>query len=160
VKVFTPHLTSRYSENFLTVVSASGPSDLWASGVEKNVNDENFRVPYVLHNTGSGWTLVQVPTIGEESSTLNSVTVPSPTDVWAVGQTQENDGSILTLSSSSRETPGPSGQALTLDHLARLWTAGLIASQVEELGTCWASAFKKHLVGAALSLNPWSARKR
>lgn len=98
-KIFTPFLTDgRSSENFLTGISASGPSDIWASGAEENVNDENLRIPYVLHNNGSGWTLVKVPTLGGEGSTLNGITILSPVDVWAVGQTQENDGSILTLS--------------------------------------------------------------
>jgi hypothetical protein len=54
-------------------------------------------VPYVLHWTGAQWVMTKVPNLGTEGSRLNGIQVLSPTDAWAVGQTQESNGAILTL---------------------------------------------------------------
>jgi alpha-tubulin suppressor-like RCC1 family protein len=83
--------------NQLTGASAAGPKDVWASGYEANVNNLNFRKPYLLHWNGSVWKLVPARNSGTEGSLLRAVTVLSPNDVWAVGQTQQDDGSILSL---------------------------------------------------------------
>jgi hypothetical protein len=84
-------------QNFLTGVTANGPNDVWASGYEGNVNQQNLADPYVLHWTGSSWTLVKVPDPGTEGSQLRDVTALSASDVWAVGLTLETDGGQLTL---------------------------------------------------------------
>jgi alpha-tubulin suppressor-like RCC1 family protein len=149
VTVATPFLANgRSSLNVLTGVSADGPTDIWVSGYEDNVNDENFQIPYVLHSSGSGWTLVKVPTLGEEGSLFRSVAVLTPTDVWAVGQTQQNDGSILTLSEQfngktwsikSSLDPGSLGP-LVDSALAGVTSGGnhdlLSVGSQEELGRC------------------------
>jgi hypothetical protein len=94
----TPSLHDGISPlNALTGVSAVAANDVWASGYEGNVNNQNFMKPYVLHWDGAAWSLVLTPNLGGEGSRLNAATAPSATDVWAVGQTQELDGSILTL---------------------------------------------------------------
>jgi hypothetical protein len=87
------------SQNELTGVSGTGPDDVWASGFAYNVNDQNLRDPYVLHWNGKRWALTKVPNpnSNEEGSLLNSIQALSPTDAWVVGQTQENNGSILSL---------------------------------------------------------------
>ena len=38
-----------------------------------------------------------MPTLGSEGSRLNAIAVLSTSDAWAVGQTQESNGGILTL---------------------------------------------------------------
>jgi hypothetical protein len=40
---------------------------------------------------------MKVPNIGIEGSRLRAIQLVSPKDVWAVGQEQKNDGSILSL---------------------------------------------------------------
>jgi alpha-tubulin suppressor-like RCC1 family protein len=84
-------------QNFLTGVTATGPGDVWASGYEGNVNQQNFSLPYVLHWDGTAWSLTETPNAGTEGSLLAGVTALSPTDVWAAGQTGESDGALLTL---------------------------------------------------------------
>jgi hypothetical protein len=84
-------------QNFLTGVTANGPNDVWASGYEDNVNQQNLADPYLLHWTGTSWTLTKVPDPGTEGSRLRGVTALSPTDVWAIGSAQQDDGAILTL---------------------------------------------------------------
>lgn len=83
--------------NTLTGVSATGPDDVWASGYEGNVPGTVTLKPVVLHYDGSSWTLTVPPNPGTEGSRLNAITAVSPTDAWAVGQTQETDGALLTL---------------------------------------------------------------
>jgi len=93
----TPEITSAHDQNALTGVSSDGPSNVWASGFADNVDGQNLRVPFVLHWNGTRWVLTKVPTLGSEGSMLNGIQVISPTDAWAVGQTQESDGAILNL---------------------------------------------------------------
>src|SRR6202011_4093773 len=50
-----------------------------------------------LHWDGKKWTLGLTPNSGGEGSRLNATLALSANDVWAVGQTQQNNGSILTL---------------------------------------------------------------
>jgi hypothetical protein len=84
-------------QNFLTGVTATGPGDVWASGYEGNVNQQNFNLPYVLHWNGSAWSLTETPNAGTEGSLLAGVTALSPTDVWVAGQTGASDGALLTF---------------------------------------------------------------
>ena len=84
-------------QNFLTGVSGTSPGNVWASGYEGNVNQQNFNLPYVLHWNGTAWSLTETPNLGTEGSLLAGVTALSPTDVWAAGQTGESDGALLTL---------------------------------------------------------------
>jgi hypothetical protein len=94
----TPSLLDGNSpQNFLTGVTSAGSKDVWASGYEGNVNNTNFAKPYLLHWNGSKWTLVLVPNLGGEGSLLRATTALAAGDVWAVGQTQQLNGSILTL---------------------------------------------------------------
>jgi hypothetical protein len=97
--VSTPFLQDgKAPQNFLTGVSGTSPDDVWASGYEDNVDQLNLRDPYLLHWNGRRWSLVEVPDPGTEGSQLADVTAISPTDVWAVGETLETDGALLSLS--------------------------------------------------------------
>jgi hypothetical protein len=78
-------------------VSADGPDDVWASGYAQDVHDTNFNVPGLLHWNGTSWTAAKVPNLGGEGSLFFSDQVLSPTDAWAVGQTQSLNGKITTL---------------------------------------------------------------
>jgi hypothetical protein len=51
----------------------------------------------MLHWDGSKWSLGKLPNRGGEGSLLRGTVALSSSDVWAVGQTQELDGTILTL---------------------------------------------------------------
>jgi alpha-tubulin suppressor-like RCC1 family protein len=83
--------------NQLTGVTATGPDNVWASGYEGNVDQQNFQKPYVLHWNGTAWSLTQVPNTGTEGSLLSGITALSATDIWASGQTGQDDGSLLSL---------------------------------------------------------------
>lgn len=84
-------------QNFLTGVTATGLGDVWASGYEGNVNQQNFSLPYVLHWNGTAWSLTGTPNAGTEGSLLAGVIALSPTDVWVAGQTGESDGALPTF---------------------------------------------------------------
>lgn len=83
--------------NLLTGVTAVASNDVWASGYEGNANNQNFARPYMEHWDGSTWTLTTLPNQGGEGSLLFGTQALSHSDVWAVGQTQELNGAILTL---------------------------------------------------------------
>jgi hypothetical protein len=83
--------------NHLTGVTSSGPDDIWASGYEGDVDQQNFNKPYMLHWNGTSWALVTTADPGTEGSLLTAVAEVSATDVWAVGTTDQTDGSLLTL---------------------------------------------------------------
>jgi hypothetical protein len=93
----TPNVGDGTVQNLLTGVSADANGDVWASGYAFNVDHRNFRVPYVLRWNGKSWVMTQLPNLGGEGSLLSGIEVLSPTDAWAVGQTQESNGAILTL---------------------------------------------------------------
>jgi hypothetical protein len=93
----TPNVGQGTVQNLLTGVSSDATGDVWASGYAFNVDHRNFRVPYVLRWSGKDWVMTELPNLGGEGSQSNGIVVASPTDVWAVGQTQDSNGSILTL---------------------------------------------------------------
>jgi alpha-tubulin suppressor-like RCC1 family protein len=84
-------------QNFLTGVTAPAANNVWASGYEGNASQQNFAVPYVLHWNGTAWSLIKVPNAGTEGSQLRGITARSATDIWAAGETLEDDGSLLSL---------------------------------------------------------------
>ncbi len=140
----------RESQNELTGVSGTGPDDVWASGFVDNVNDQNLRDPYVLHWNGKRWALTKVPNpnSNEEGSLLNSIQALSPTDAWAVGQTQENNGAILSLTEQYNGSswavarspdPGMNGKLVdnSLDSLGTAGGSNLFAVGADEMdGQC------------------------
>ena len=96
--VSTPDFTGPGGpQNELTAVTAAGADKVWASGYVFNVNDENRLLPFVLSWNGTSWKMTKVPTKGSEGSRLNGISALSSHDVWAVGQTQEDNGTIKTL---------------------------------------------------------------
>jgi hypothetical protein len=145
----TPEITNTgpETENTLTAVTADGPDDVWASGYA-DVDSENFATPYVLHWQGSSWTLTEVPNLGTEGSRLRSIQLVSRSDVWAVGQEQKNNGSILSLTeqfNGSKWTvvpspdPGMQGKLIinSLDGIGSAGGGNLIAVGARETpGQC------------------------
>ena len=139
--------------NQLTGVSAVASNNVWASGYEDNVNDQNFRKPYLLHWNGTAWSLVFPPNAGTEGTLLRGIVALSANDIWTVGQTQENDGSILSLTEQFNGTawsplpspdPGQNGPTID-DALAAIANAGghtlfAVGSQ-EALGLCCVRTF-------------------
>jgi hypothetical protein len=109
--------------NSLTGVTAVAANDVWASGYEANVDNQNFQMPYMLHWDGTAWTLVLTPNLGGEGSRLNATTALSANDVWAVGQTQDLNGRIFTFTEQFDGTawnvvPSPSpGGSFPIDSL-------------------------------------------
>jgi hypothetical protein len=129
----TPNLSSAGTpQNQLTGVSASGPDDVWASGFANNVDKHNLDVPYIVHWNGTMWQLTKVPTTGSDGSRINGIVALSATDVWSVGQTQESNGALLTITEefngsawriSASPDPGSVGM-LTVNTLQAVGGAG------------------------------------
>lgn len=91
------------SEPRLSAITSAGPSDIWAVGTDSNVNGQYFSLPYALHWNGSTWTIVYLPNEGNPSvnisnagSSLDGVVAISPSDIWAVGNTNNSDLLALT----------------------------------------------------------------
>jgi alpha-tubulin suppressor-like RCC1 family protein len=124
--------------NNLTGVSAVSPADVYASGFEGNVNNQNFDKPYVLHWNGSTWSLVTLPNAGGEGSQLFGVSALSAGDVWAVGHTQESDGAILTLGEHFNGTAWSIAPTPDPGQLGPLVDNGLLAAASPGNGTLWA----------------------
>ena len=134
----TPFLQTTNSTNFLTGLSAAGSNDVWASGYEGNVNGDNFRQPYMLHWTGKAWKLVKLPNAGTEGSQLSGTTVLSPTDVWAVGITDQTDGALLSLTEHFNGTKWSISPSPDPGQLASLPDSALSAAAGVRPGVVWA----------------------
>jgi hypothetical protein len=143
--VRTPNFSSAGTpQNQLTGVSAAGPDDVWASGFANNVDKHNLDVPYTLHWNGKTWQMTKVPTVGSDGSRLDAIVVLSTTEAWSVGQTQESNGSLLTITEkfngsawkiSPSPDPGSQGK-LTVNTLQAVGSAGggnLIAVGSQEI---------------------------
>ena len=87
-----------------TKVTATGPGDVWASGYEGNVDQQNFSLPYVLHWNGSAWSLTETPNAGSEGSLLGGVTALSRRRMsgW-LGRPGESDGALPTFTEQDRK---------------------------------------------------------
>jgi hypothetical protein len=138
------------AQNELTGVSGTGPDNVLASGFADNVNDKNLAAPYVLRWNGKSWTLTKVPdpNASKEGSRLNAIQALSSTDAWAVGQTQKNNGSILSLTEqyngsswavSPSPDPGMLGKVFnnSLDSVSSAGDSDLFAVGADEMsGQC------------------------
>jgi hypothetical protein len=136
--VSTPSLVSTDSLDFLTAVSGVSADDVWASGYEGNVDDQNFDKPYMLHWNGTAWTLVTVPNRGTEGSMLRGTTALSATDVWGVGTTLQTDGGLLTLTEHFNGSTWSAAPSLDPGQLAATPDNGLDAAASPGGGVVWA----------------------
>ena len=130
-KIILQEDACQQSNNELTGVSAVATNNVWASGYE--VENSNFRVPYVLHWNGTAWSLIKTPNPGTGhggvGSQLFGITAVSATDVWAVGHSQPANGTITTLTeqfngSTWSVVPSPSPGLLGVDTLFGVAGAG------------------------------------
>jgi alpha-tubulin suppressor-like RCC1 family protein len=134
----TPSPSGQAGVTTLTGVAAVSPTDIYASGYQADVNNQNFREPFVLHWNGTAWSVVTVPNAGGEGSQFLGITALSGSDVWAVGDTDEPDGSILTLAERFNgttwaivPTPDPGQQGTLIDN-------SLLAAASPGAGVVWA----------------------
>jgi hypothetical protein len=103
----------------LTAVTAVSATNLWASGWVGNIDNENKLEPIILHSTGGAWSRVTAPNSGSEGSRLNGITSDGADAVFAVGTTQDSNGSLLTLIEQFTEAPGRPSRARTRASKAR-----------------------------------------
>jgi len=98
-KIVLAENACQQSNNQLTGVTAVATNNVWASGYE--LENSNFRVPYVLHWDGKTWSLIKTPNPGAGhggvGSQLFGITALSASDVWVVGHSQPGNGTITTL---------------------------------------------------------------
>jgi hypothetical protein len=123
----------------LTAVTAVSASNLWASGWVGNIDNENKLEPIMLYWTGSAWSVIKVPNPGSEGSRLNGITSDGADDVFAVGTTQDSNGSLLTLieqfngsSWAAIPSPDPGKQGSLVDNV--LDAAGTASNQIWAVG--------------------------
>ncbi|MFL5735332.1 MAG: hypothetical protein ACJ78Q_19410, partial [Chloroflexia bacterium] len=71
------------SNNTFEVIAAASSNDVWASGAYRNgAVDQTLAERW----NGTAWTVVSSPNVGTTLSTLRgSISIISPTDVWATG---------------------------------------------------------------------------
>jgi hypothetical protein len=130
----------RQSQNELTGVTAVATNNVWASGFE--TESSGFHVPYVLHWNGTTWSLTMTPNPGQgqglAGGSLFGITAVSASDVWAVGHSQDNAGTITTLTerfngSTWSAIPSPNPGLLGNDTLFGVASAG--GGQVFAIGS-------------------------
>ena len=136
--VSTPTLFSKDSLDFLTAVSEVSADDVWASGYEGNVDDQNFDLPYMLHWNGTAWSLVKVPNHGTEGTFLRGTTALSATDVWGVGTTLQADGGSLTMTEHFNGSAWSAAPSLDPGQAAAVPDNGLDAAASPGGGLVWA----------------------
>ena len=101
-------------------------NDIWAAGYSRAIG-ENFKA-MLIHKDGSGWNLVTIPLIGDESF-LYSVDPISANDVWATGD-YNDAGTLHPLfmhfnGSSWTLVTSPDGGASTTHFSANdIWSVG------------------------------------
>ena len=136
----SPDPVSGNSQNDLSAVTVISPSDAWAVGMESNVNNQNFRVPLILHWTGASWSQVSAPNPGSEGTGVFGVAALGASDVWAVGETYQAEvgAPFLTYAAqwngtkwtqvSTPNGPNPTGisnlSAITALSDGELWAVG------------------------------------
>jgi len=123
----------------LTAVTAVSAANLWASGWVGNIDNENKLEPIILHSAGGAWSRVTAPNSGSEGSRLNGITSDGADDVFAVGTTQDSNGSLLTLieqfngsSWKAIPSPDPGKQGSLTDNV--LTAAGSAAGDIWAVG--------------------------
>ena len=79
----TPALRS--GSGLLAGVAASSPDDVWAVGSQFSGPADGTAATLAEHWDGTAWQVVSSPDPGRYGNYLDSVTVVSPRDVWAVG---------------------------------------------------------------------------
>jgi hypothetical protein len=145
--VTSPQLSDT-GTGYLTGVAAVGSGDIWAVG-----RDGRHPTPVIENWNGSAWTTVSQPVSGFDSA-LNSVTVVSGSDVWAVGEqnlnqtvTEQWNGTSWTLVPSPSVTANGAQDtlsAVTALSSGDIWAVGLslqnpVSSTLAEHwnGTAW-----------------------
>lgn len=144
-RVPSPNPSSQ--RNWLTDVSGSSPSDVWAAG--SYWNEARERRTLLMHWDGASWKTAPSPNVDGKENLLNGVAVVSPTDAWAVGSaldasfsgrtlTQHWDGASWTIVPSPN--PGESGVGSNLLSVAAasstdVWAVGDIDTGGFVMGT-------------------------
>src|SRR5207244_691981 len=92
----SPNANSR--TNYLNRVSAVASNDVWAVGYYiAVVGGGGYDRTLAEHWDGNQWSIVPSPNVSTDNNVLNSVSVLSSNDVWAVGSYLNNNLGVLTL---------------------------------------------------------------
>jgi hypothetical protein len=84
--------------NFLTGVSGTSLSDIWAVGDSQARFNDGLEETLIEHFNGVAWSVVPSPDVKDKpGNTLMAVTASSPTDAWAVGFDNDSAGQPRTL---------------------------------------------------------------
>ena len=132
-------------------VAAVSTNDVWATGLVDQTSNGAFYDTLVEHWNGTSWKIVPSPSSPDEADNLQSVSVVSANNIWAVGTINAGfPGSVSEIehwngSIWSMVTPPNSGQNSALTSVAaisakNIWAVGTANSQtlVEHYdGTAW-----------------------
>lgn len=122
-------------------VAAVSSNDVWATGFVDQTSNGAFYDTLVEHWNGTSWKIVPSPTSADEADNLQSVSVVSTNNIWAVGTINAGggSGSVSEIehwngSKWSMVTPPSSGPYSGLNSVAaisakNIWAVGTANSQ-------------------------------
>lgn len=121
--------------NQLIAADGSGPSDIWAVGVRRDI--AGAYLPYTMHWDGENWTYHAAP--AGLTGSFDAVAVISPTDAWALG------ASVLArwdgVSWQSMPLPaGASSAAIEAVAADNVWVAHMTGGYFHWNGSTWSFA--------------------
>lgn len=104
------------TSNVLNSVAVLGPSDVWAAGTYYDP-PTGLTETMIQHYNGSTWSIVPSPSPGNYlANVINQLVALSPTDVWAIGDYDDNVTGRVTLiehwdGSAWSIVPSPNGSS-------------------------------------------------
>lgn len=139
-------------------IEATSASDAWAVGTTQWTQNARTQSATIGHWTASGWKMTKLPQVAGGRTSLESVQVNSPKDVWAAGSTcpgQSNDncrGYVTHYDGTSwKNVPLPAGTPnvleLTADASGEVWAAAGTAV-LRWTGTSWDARAEVKVPGA------------
>lgn len=145
--------------NYLTAVTALAANDVWAVGYN-TISGAATQRTLIEHWDGSAWSVVPSPNLGSSNNSLLAVTATGSTDVWAVGD-GDNQRQTLVLHWTGSAwavvaSPNPGSynnqlRAVTAVGPGDLWAVGTtnVGTALQPLaehwnGTAWSVVYTPH----------------
>jgi hypothetical protein len=123
--VSAPSMNANGGTISLRAIAAVSATDIWAVGDQQNVLNNRY-YSAIEHWDGTAWTLAGVFV---QDCTLQAVTAPGSTDVWAVDssglmQTQHWDGTAWSTISTPNPPPGGGLHGVAAVSSGNIWAVG------------------------------------
>ena len=131
--------TGASDSNYLYDVTCTSASDCWAVGISYNFSNST-RAPFIKHWNGASWVVVPSGSGDAPNSALFGVTCNSPSDCWAVGDSNIDNWDGTAWSTISWADAGGSGLlGVTCSSLSDCWAVGIRGNNLIERwnGSLW-----------------------